>query len=304
MSNSSSKTSTETFYLTNGSDAPPIVHPILEPVSRTWQYIVADPSTRHAVIIDPISTNTTDTTEESRSDATDQIIQLVKTRGYLIDHIFETQSSQQPKLTAAWSLRMHFSGSQGYAPQLCSNESVTALRSMFARRYGAGNGFSTTLTKQYADKEAFLVGRMRVTVMHIPGFGTPNRRAYLIDDAIFGGHSIAMPGSEDVGGHAKGSDRVLLMAQDDEGRRALWKSMHRVLSLPPDTRVYCEESIENTGLGDCMFIEQCRALNPYIELNENEFIIRRRGELRERREARAAADSHGKKHSWQAKGSK
>lgn len=300
---STSSSNADSFYLTNGSDRPPIVHAILEPTSRTWQYVVVDPSTRHGVIIDPVYPQDNDNrNEEQASDATEKIIRLVEGNGWLIDHIFETQSFMQPRKTAAWSLRMHFSNRQGYAPQLCSNDSVTALRGMFRRRYGAANGFSTTLTNQYADKESFLVGRMRVTVMYIPGFSTPNRRGFLIDDALFGAYSIAMPGSEDLGGHAKGVDRVLAHAKDDDERRALWKSMHRVLSLPPETRVYYEEGPENGGLAACLSIEQCRNLNPYIELSENEFVIRRRGELTERREARAAAvGGHGKKNSWEKK---
>lgn len=60
---------------------------------------------------------------------------------------------------------MHFSHTQGYAPQLCSNGSVSALQRSFARKYGASNGFSTTLGSEHGDKETFTVGRMRVTVM-------------------------------------------------------------------------------------------------------------------------------------------
>lgn len=290
----------EQFYLTNGSNTPPRVHAILDPASRAWQYIVADPSTRHAVIIDPIAHRSE---KDNSPESAEHIIRLVESNGYLIDHILETESSLQPRLTAAWSLRMHFSHTQGYPPQLCSNSSVSALHRTFARRYGAGNGFSTTLNKQYSDKEQFLVGRMRVTVMHVPGFATPNRKAYLIDGGLFGAYSIAMPTGEDFGGHAEGqrSDPVHAGAKDDEQRRVLFKSMHRILSLPAETRVYYEEDYDKSGLGDCTSIERCRTLNLYLDLNENEFVVRRRGELRERKEGRAASSDRHKKNASQAK---
>ena len=86
----------EAFYLTNGSDRPPLVHAILEPSSRTWQYVVVDPSTHHGVIIDPVS-SPTNKSEDSSSDGQDEIIRLIDSRGYVIDHIFETQSSPQER---------------------------------------------------------------------------------------------------------------------------------------------------------------------------------------------------------------
>lgn len=291
------KSNGEAFYLTNDQDSPPLVHAILEPSSRTWQYIVVDPNTRHGVIIDPVQSQT-ERNEDSKSEKTeDIIIRLIKSHQYLIDHIFETESSQQPKLTAAWSLRMQLSESQGYPPQLCRNSSVTALKSTFARKYGASNGFTTTLNKQHADRESILVGRMRVTVMHVPGHDTPNRRAYLIDGAIFGAYSIALPGEESAGGQSKGADPVFAGAKDDEQRRELWKSMIRVLSLPEDTRVYHEEDVDGTGIANCTSIGKCRTDNPYIALSENEFIVRRRGELKERENAKIASSKHSKKRS-------
>ena len=270
----------QSFYLTNGPDVCPLIHAILEPSSRTWQYIVVDPSTRRGVIIDPVSSRD-GTSGRSSLDASDDIIRLIEKHGYQIDHILETESSSQPKLTAAWSLRMHFSNTQRDPPQLCSNSFVSSLHRTFQRRYGAANGFSTTLSNQYDDKASFVVGRMRVTVLQLPGFRTPNRRAYLIQGCLFGAHSIAMPSPEGSAESFEGVDPGPSTVQTDEDRRTLWKSMVRVLSLPPETCVYLEEAYPGTEMTDRTTIEHCRAFNPYIALNENEFIIRRRGELRE-----------------------
>lgn len=270
----------QSFYLTNDRNTSPFVHAILEPSSRTWQYIVADPSTRRGVIIDPVSSRD-DTGERVSPNASDDIIRLVEKHGYCIDHIFETESSTEPKLTAAWSLRMHFSNTQTYPPQLCSNSFVGTLQRTFARKYGAANGFSTTLSDQYVDKASFVVGRMRVTVMQVPGFRTPNRRAYLIHGSLFGAYSLAMPPQESATWAFQAAEPVLSEAKEDEERRTLWQSMTRVLSLPPETCVYMEEAYPGTEMANWCSVEHCRAFNPYIALTENEFIIRRKGELRE-----------------------
>ena len=253
--------------------------------------MVVDPITRHGVVIDPVYSRN-DTIEDLPSDGTESIIRLIQGHGYFIDHILETDSSSRPKLTAAWSIRMQLSVTQGFPPQLCSNAPVSALHHTFSRKYGATNGFSTTLSKQHHDKESFVVGRMRVTVLHVPGFNTPERRAYLINGALFGAYSIAIPDVADVGRRRSGTDPVLSDVLWNDQHRQLWKSMQRILALPEETRVYHEEDVEGAGLSNCTSIERCRALNPYIELNANEFVIRRRGELREQQDAIIAKSGH------------
>lgn len=297
---SSSQSNGQSFYLTNGPDTPPLIHAILSASSRTWQYVVVDPSTRHGVVIDPVySRNGTD--EDLPSDGTETIIRLIKQQGYVIDHILETESSSRPKLTAAWSLRMQLFITQGFPPQLCSNAPVSALQRMFSRKYGAANGFSTTLSKQHQDKDSFVVGRMRVTVIHAPGFNTPKRRAYLINGALFGAYSIAMPGADNPRGQRSGTDPVLSDVLWNDQHRQLWQSMQRILALPEETRVYHEEDVEGAGSSNYTTIEQCRAFNSYIDLNANEFIIRRRGELREQQDAIIAKSDHSRKRSKQVR---
>lgn len=78
--------------------------------------------------------------------------------------------------------------------------------------------------------------------------------------------------------------------------------MNRVLALSPDTGVFYEEYSESVGTTNCTSIEQCRALNPYTGLNDNEFIVRRRGELRELQDAASASPHHKKKRFRQSEG--
>ena len=262
--------------------------------------MVVDPNTHHGVVIDPVYSRN-DTNEDLSSDGTESIIRLIQKHGYIIDHILETESSSQSRLTAAWSLRMQLFITQGFPPQLCSNAPVSALHRMFSRKYGAANGFSTTLNKQHQDKESFVVGRMRVTVIHAPGFNTPKRRAYLINGSLFGAYSIAMPGFDGVSGQRSGTDPVLSDVLWNDQHRQLWNSMQRILAMPEETRVYYEEDSEGVGLANHTSIERCRAMNLYIDLNANEFIIRRRGELREQQDVIVAKSARSRRRSKSVK---
>lgn len=145
-----------------------------------------------------------------------------------------------------------------------------------------------------------------MAVRHVPGVDTPNRRAYLIDGAIFGAHSLALPSRESAGLQSGVIDPGLYAAKIDDQRRVLWKSMNRILALSPETWVFYEEHNDDDGaeIMCSTTIEQCRAFNPYIGLNDNEFIIRRRGELRERQDAMLAASSQKKKRFRSGDGSK
>ena len=76
------------------------------------------------------------------------------------------------------------------------------------------------------DGETFRIGEVEATAMLVPGH-TPADMAYLIYGAVFVGDTLCMP---DVG-----SARA-----DFPGRDAhqLYRSMHRLLALPPETTMY------------------------------------------------------------------
>ncbi|CAK7237556.1 hypothetical protein SBRCBS47491_010018 [Sporothrix bragantina] len=69
----------------------PIVYNIFEPLTCTWQYIVADPATSEAVIIDPVL-NYDPVTQKMSTKSADALIAQVDEKGYEIRYILETHA--------------------------------------------------------------------------------------------------------------------------------------------------------------------------------------------------------------------
>ncbi len=92
-------------------DRQPKVHDVFEPASATWQYIVADPATRSAAIIDPVL-DYNPATNELTSKSADHLLSIVKENGYTIDRILETHVHAD-HITAAKYLQFKLEGIQG-----------------------------------------------------------------------------------------------------------------------------------------------------------------------------------------------
>lgn len=253
----------------------PIVHEIYAASTDTWQYIVADDTTLHCIVLDPVRDRCADPAAMSTS-AADAIIAVVKERGYIVDYILETHAASPHCLSAAWYLRMQMSIVQGHIPQLFNEATVSGLELMWQRKYGAGSAFSTTIRAGLDDGGIITLGRLSLKCMHMPGFGNPHRRAYLVGNDIFGAHSIATL-REDF--KHTNLESIAVRAADDPledsvHHRDAWDSMQRVLSLPAGTRVWREQGdgSVSTSSTQCDSVAQCAALNKYAKSTEAEFL--------------------------------
>ena len=78
----------------------------------------------------------------------------------------------------------------------------------------------------FRDGEIFAIGDLEVEVLHLPGH-TPADVAYRIGDAVFAGDTIFMPDYGTARADFPGGDA-----------RALYRSIRKLLSLPPGTRLF------------------------------------------------------------------
>lgn len=266
------------FQLSNGADRPPRVHSLFVPSTSTWQYVVADPSTLRCVVIDPVRDRNPDGAALSLS-AADAIFALVREHGYIVDHICET-SSRNGHLSAAWFLRMQFADVQGWAPHLSNEAAVSAMENMWHKRHGASTQFCTNLSASLADGQAVLIGRMRMTCLHLPGLGAPNRRGFLMGENLFGAHSLAALSSQSL---PKDDMESISAATDADMYSQTTKSMQRVLSLPGHIRAYFDlgevGAEREDPFGD---IQCCRVANEYVGLSVADFRTRWEGQRRSR----------------------
>ena len=203
----------------------PVVHTLYERQTGTWQYIVADPKTRHAAIIDSVLDFDPAKNEISTKSA-DELLEKVRAEGYIVDALLETHLHAD-HISAASYLRNQLTQSQNAVPSVCIGSGIAKMQKLFGDRYGVPDQeWRDAFDRTYSDGETFSIGDLQVEVLHLPGH-TPDSVGYQIGLNVFTGDSIFNP---DLG-----SARCDF---PQGSASALWKSMQRLLSLPPDCKLY------------------------------------------------------------------
>ncbi|KAL2126523.1 hypothetical protein VTI74DRAFT_756 [Chaetomium olivicolor] len=269
-------TTTRPFSSTPQSGIEPTIHPLWEPATSTWQYVVADPLSSKAVIIDPVLDydNCTRTVTTSSADA---LLDLIKSRGYTITHILETHAHAD-HLTAAFYLQRKLAASQGVKPSVGIGKRIGQVQSLFGKRYGiASEEYDGVFDLLFEDDECFEVGQMKVQAVHLPGH-TPDHMGYWIGDNVFCGDSLFHP--------TLGTARC-----DFPGgsANALYHSARKLLSLPDHVKVWVGHDYPVDGERDpepCTSVGEHRQRNKHLRdgISEEEFV-----EMRKERDSKLAA---------------
>lgn len=161
----------------------PTIHSIFETKTGTWQYIVADPSTLTAVIIDSVL-DYDPTTRTITSQTADTLLAIISQNDYKIDRILETHAHAD-HLTAAAYLQHQLAKQQGRRrPPICIGKRITQVQRLFGGRYGVPpDEYEGVFDMLLEDDEMFEVGSLKVTAMHLPGH-TPDHMGYKIGGEI------------------------------------------------------------------------------------------------------------------------
>jgi glyoxylase-like metal-dependent hydrolase (beta-lactamase superfamily II) len=199
----------------------PIVKGFFEKRTSSVQYVVADPDTKRAVIIDPVldfDPKSGDTDTKSA----DELLAHVKREGYTLDWILDTHPHAD-----------HFSAA-GYLKDRTGvptaiGDKVVEVQQLWKEIYNLPDSFRTDGSqwdRLFKDGERFRIGNLDVEVMFTPGH-TLASIAYVIGDAAFIHDTIFMPD----GGTARA---------DFPGgsAKALWASIQRIMALPDETRLF------------------------------------------------------------------
>ena len=156
----------------------PIIHDLFEHRTGSWQYVVADPSTLTAVIIDPVL-DYDPATRVVTTQTADSLISLIKEEGYKVDRILETHVHAD-HLTAASYLQDRLTLEQGYRPPIGIGKRVEQVQKLFGEKYGIpAKEYENTFGKLFDDDEVFNIGNLRSMAIHIPGH-TPDHLGYKI----------------------------------------------------------------------------------------------------------------------------
>ena len=169
------------------ADIEPVIHTLYESSTGRWQYLIADPTTKDAIIIDPVldrnpyasGINTT---------AADQILYLVRQYQYHVVRILETHSVQDHP-TSAWYLRTQLRDSNGQMPRICTGKAIAGVQRMFAKAYGVQDAGWAARFDSFRDGQVFVVGEMKVQCIHL--LSQPDWFGFVIGHNVFLGKEIS-----------------------------------------------------------------------------------------------------------------
>nr|WP_087574399.1 MBL fold metallo-hydrolase [Sphingomonas sp. CDS-1] len=243
----------------------PIIKAFFDVPTFTITYVVHDPETRRAAVIDsvlsydPASGRTT-------FEAADPIIAYVAAQGLAVDWHLETHAHAD-HLSAAPYLQQKLGGKIAIGAHICE------VQHTFGKLFNAGTEFArdgSDFDHLWADGDSFQIGNLSVTVLHVPGH-TPACVAYVIGDAVFVGDTMFMPDYGTARADFPGGDA-----------RTLFRSLRRLLDLPPHTRLFmCHDYLpegRDHYAWETTVAEQRRAnVHAHDGISEDEFVAMREG---------------------------
>ena len=203
------------------SAAPTPVRAFFDPATFTVSYVVHDPNTRRAAVIDSVLDYEPQSGRTSTRSA-QAIVEYVRAQNLTLEWLLETHAHAD-HLSAAPFLQRELGG------KIAIGEHITAVQQRFAELFNAEPSFrrdGSDFDHLFRDGEQFLIGTLPVTVLHVPGH-TPACVAYVIGDAVFVGDTIFMPDYGSARADFPGGDA-----------HALFRSARRLLALPAATRLF------------------------------------------------------------------
>jgi len=188
--------------------------------TSTVSYLVWDEASAKAAVIDPVLDFDPGPGRASTRSA-EAILAAAAQRGLTIDWVLETHAHAD-HLSAAPFLKAKTGAQVGIGEHI--REVQRIFRPVFNAPDVSGEG--REFDRLFADGEKFNIGGLEVEVMHTPGH-TPACISYKIADAVFVGDTLFMPDYGTARADFPGGDA-----------RQLYRSIRRLLALPPETRLF------------------------------------------------------------------
>ena len=204
-----------------GAGLRPEIASFFDPATFTVTYVVRDPATREAAIIDPVLDFDPNSGRTATASA-DAVIEYVNSHNLKVTWLLETHAHAD-HFSAAPYLQERLGGT------IAIGEHITAVQAVFGKLFNAGPEFAhdgSQFDMLFKDGDTFSIGALPVTVLHVPGH-TPACIAYIVGEAVFVGDTMFMPDYGTARADFPGGNA-----------RTLFRSLRRILSLPHETRLF------------------------------------------------------------------
>jgi glyoxylase-like metal-dependent hydrolase (beta-lactamase superfamily II) len=238
------------------------IRTFFDEATNTFSYLVADPATKRAAIIDPVLDYDPKSGEvDIRS--VEAVLAAARQAGYSIEWSLETHAHAD-----------HLSGSPYVkaktGAKIGIGENIQEVQRIFRPVFNAvdlktdGSDFDHL----FKDGERFKIGELEAEVIYTPGH-TPACVSYKVADAVFVGDTLFMPDYGTARADFPGGDA-----------RKLYRSIRRLLSLPPQTRLFMCHDYKAPGRDSYAFettVAEQRARNVHVHegVAEDEFVAMR-----------------------------
>lgn len=238
----------------------PSIAGFFDEATFTISYVVHDPETQEAAIIDSVLDYEAAAGRTSFGSA-DRIIEYVNSNNLKVRWLIETHAHAD-HISAAPYLQEKLGGKLGIGAE------IIRVQEVFGKLFNAGTDFArdgSQFDHLFSDGDRFSLGKIEGIALHVPGH-TPADMAFILGDAAFVGDTIFMPDFGTARADFPGGDA-----------RQLFQSIRRLLSLPEDTRLFLCHDYKAPGRDEYAWettVGQQRRENVHVKdgVTEDEFV--------------------------------
>ena len=197
----------------------PDVQAFFDTATFTASYLVVDPATKTAAIIDPVLDFEPKAGKLSTASA-DALLAAVRDRGLHLAYVLETHAHAD-HLSAADLIR------RKTGAKIVIGARITEVQKAFIPMFESdASPDGAVFDVLMEEGDVLPLGALSIEALHTPGH-TPACLTYRIGDAAFVGDTLFMPDYGTARADFPGGDA-----------RTLYRSIQKVLALPPETRVF------------------------------------------------------------------
>jgi len=207
-----------------------LVEAFFDEPTNTVSYLVVDPQTRRAAVVDPVLDYDQRTGKASAKSA-DRIIGRAAALEATIDWVLETHVHAD-HLSGAPYIKVKTGA------KVVIGERIREVQKIFRPVFNAldVSGDGSEFDRLVKDGDRLRLGELTIEVIATPGH-TPACVSYKIGDTVFVGDTLFMPDYGTARADFPGGDA-----------RALYRSIRRLLALPKDTRLFmCHDYLPKGG---------------------------------------------------------
>ncbi len=199
----------------------PEVTAFFDEPTNTVSYVVKDPQSNACAIIDSVM-DIDYAAGRISYDSADEIIRFVRQKDLKVEWLIETHAHAD-HLSAAPYIQSKLGGKLGIG------ENIKIVQEVFGKIFNEGTEFQrdgSQFDRLFKDGDTYRIGAMTAFALLTPGH-TPACMTHVIGNAAFVGDTLFMPDGGTARADFPGGDA-----------HVLYRSIKRVLELPPETRLF------------------------------------------------------------------